>query len=124
MPGNSTISTESNWTGFSSALDDQFDFSLHKSISANKRELGGSLHASWEPFDDAGLRPADIDGLMYTPHVADQIRVEDFHRTRPGHDPRYSLASSPPAWWEPPVSFEESLRRTVEWTVQHPEWLM
>ena len=52
-----------------------------------------------------------------------RFRFEDFHRTRPGHDPRYSLASSPPAWWEPPVSFEESLRRTVEWTVQHPEWL-
>ena len=39
-----------------------------------------ALEAIGNAIADAGLTPADIDGLMYTPHVADQIRVEDFHR--------------------------------------------
>jgi acetyl-CoA acetyltransferase len=29
---------------------------------------------------DAGLKPADIDGLMMTNNIADQVGVEDFHR--------------------------------------------
>jgi dTDP-D-glucose 4,6-dehydratase len=26
--------------------------------------------------------------------------------------------------WTPPISFEDSLKRTVEWTLEHPEWLL
>lgn len=48
-----------------------------------------------------------------------------FHHSRPGHDPRYSLDSAKirGLGWTPPVPFEESLRRTVEWSMTHPEWL-
>lgn len=49
----------------------------------------------------------------------------DFHKTRPGHDRRYALdgANLRKLGWTPPVSFKESLRRTVEWYREHPEWL-
>jgi len=48
---------------------------------------------------------------------------EDFHRTRPGHDPRYALAPAYPPGWTPPIGLGESLGRTVRWTLAHPEWL-
>lgn len=44
---------------------------------------------------------------------------------RPGHDRRYALDGTKlaGAGWKQPMNFEESLRRTVRWTVDHPEWL-
>lgn len=48
-----------------------------------------------------------------------------FHDDNPGHDLHYGLNGEALAQlgWKSPVSFEESLRRTVEWQQQHPEWL-
>lgn len=59
--------------------------------------------------------------------VGRQLRyeLEDFHTTRPGHDPHYGLDGAKLAGlgWKPPVPFRESLARTVQWTLSHPEWL-
>lgn len=48
----------------------------------------------------------------------------DFHKARPGHDRRYALDGSKmkEMGWVPEVTFEESLKETVEWTMAHPEW--
>lgn len=50
----------------------------------------------------------------------------DFHSSRPGHDLRYGLDGTKlaEAGWKAPLGLEESLKRTVEWTVAHPEWLL
>ncbi len=50
----------------------------------------------------------------------------DFHSSRPGHDPRYGLDGSllKSLGFEYPVGFEDSLRRTVEWTVANQKWLL
>lgn len=50
----------------------------------------------------------------------------DFEKARAGHDPRYALDGSKMAslGWSCPVPFEESLERTVKWTLQHKEWLL
>lgn len=52
-------------------------------------------------------------------------RFEDFHATRPGHDRRYALdgAKLHDAGWTLPVPLDESLERTVRWTLAHPEWM-
>ena len=49
----------------------------------------------------------------------------DFHSSRPGHDLRYALdgAKLKSMGWELPVDFEHSLRRTIEWSINHPNWL-
>jgi dTDP-glucose 4,6-dehydratase len=49
----------------------------------------------------------------------------DFHGSRPGHDLRYALDGTKIRnfGWYPPVALDASLKRTVEWTLQHPEWL-
>ena len=54
-----------------------------------------------------------------------KYRLEDFHTTRPGHDPHYGLdpAKLTAAGWKPPVPFASSLERTVRWTLAHPEWM-
>lgn len=53
------------------------------------------------------------------------IKPVNFHQSRPGHDLRYALDGErmEKLGWRAPVSLEDSLRKTVEWTVQHPEWL-
>lgn len=52
-------------------------------------------------------------------------KVVDFHSSRPGHDLRYALdgTSLKSIGWKAPLTFEESLKTTVEWTLEHPEWL-
>lgn len=54
-----------------------------------------------------------------------KYELQNFHHSRPGHDPRYSLDSSKIRYlgWEPPIDFHESLERTVRWTLAHEEWL-
>ncbi len=50
----------------------------------------------------------------------------DFVADRPGHDRRYAIDFSKATrelGWTPEVSFEEGIRRTVEWYVTHQEWV-
>lgn len=59
--------------------------------------------------------------------VPPRIEKVNFHESRPGHDLRYALDGTKIAnelGWKAPISFEKSLRRAVEWTVKHPEWLL
>lgn len=73
----------------------------------------------------------EISNLELAQKVADilgkELRYElvDFHSSRPGHDLRYALDGSKMAalGWKAPLSFDESLKNTVEWTIAHPEWL-
>lgn len=55
-----------------------------------------------------------------------RYRFEDFHTTRPGHDPHYGLDSGKitALGWKPPVPFDQSLEHTVRWTMRHTEWLL
>jgi dTDP-glucose 4,6-dehydratase len=74
----------------------------------------------------------EIDNLELAQLVATHLGVElrhefvDFHATRPGHDRRYALDGLLLAatGWTPPVPLAESIERTVDWTVKHPEWLL
>jgi len=54
-----------------------------------------------------------------------KYEMVDFHGSRPGHDLRYALDGTKMAQygWKPAVSARESLERTVQWTLEHPEWL-
>ncbi|GHA63735.1 dTDP-glucose 4,6-dehydratase [Pontibacter akesuensis] len=49
-----------------------------------------------------------------------------FVKDRAGHDLRYAIDSSKlmnELGWKPSVTFEEGLSKTVDWYLQHPEWL-
>jgi len=49
----------------------------------------------------------------------------DFHSDRPGHDLRYGLDGNKlfDMGFSLPLNFEESLRKTVEWTLENQKWL-
>lgn len=49
----------------------------------------------------------------------------DFHSSRPGHDLRYGLDGRKlqQMGFLYPKSFDESLQKTVEWTLSNPKWL-
>jgi len=76
--------------------------------------------------------PDRIDNLTLAKMIAEDIgkplryKLEDFHTTRPGHDPHYGLdpAKIMNLGWSMPIPFRESLRRTVEWTIAHPQWML
>lgn len=54
-----------------------------------------------------------------------KYELVDFHSSRPGHDLRYALDGTKLAelGWKAPFSLEESLQRTVEWTLNNKEYL-
>lgn len=74
----------------------------------------------------------ELDNLQLAKQIAALVgkpleyELVDFHSTRPGHDRRYALDGNKlkALGWVPPVAFEESLAKTVEWTLEHPEWMI
>ena len=61
--------------------------------------------------------------LKYIGKSEDLIR---FVPDRPGHDIRYAINSSKISGeldWEPSYVFDEGLRRTIDWYLEHKEWL-
>lgn len=49
----------------------------------------------------------------------------DFHSSRPGHDAHYGLDGTKmkKLGWESPLSFEESLKNTIEWQTGNEYWI-
>lgn len=54
-----------------------------------------------------------------------KYQMIDFHSLRPGHDLRYALDGSKmeKLGWKFPLTFEESLNKTVDWILSNPRWL-
>ena len=88
------------------------------------------------PHDDRPLRlnvvgDREMSNLELVDMIADIMNAEakfdlvDAHSSRPGHDLRYALDGYKAAkWgWVAPVSFEESLTKTVRWYLDNEEWL-
>jgi dTDP-glucose 4,6-dehydratase len=94
------------------------------------RALDRVLHAG---------RPGEIYNIGFGPPLANLHVVRrllqilhkpegevEFVEDRPGHDRRYALDSRKirrELAWEPTVTFEEGLRRTVEWYRSHADWV-
>lgn len=84
-------------------------------------------HPNW--WNIAG--DEELNNLEIAQEIADYIgkplkyEMVDFHSSRPGHDLRYSLDGSRlrNSGWVPPMDIHESLKQTVEWTMNNPQWL-
>lgn len=59
--------------------------------------------------------------------VGKELKYEmvDFHSSRPGHDLRYAMSGEKliSLGYHQPKSFEDSLQKTVEWTLANHKWL-
>jgi len=73
-----------------------------------------------------------LDNLELAKLIAKLMGKEDFeyevvnvHTLRPGHDRHYSLDASKLAGlgWKSPLTFEESLKNTIEWQNSHRDWI-
>lgn len=55
-----------------------------------------------------------------------KYKLVDFHSTRSGHDKHYGLDGTKlkKLGWSSPVSFEESLKNTIEWQTEHKDWII
>lgn len=101
-----------------SALDVVF----HRGVNGQTYNVGGNNE--WRNIDlvkmlikvvDEELGRAEGDGKSLITYVED----------RAGHDLRYAIDSSKlkrELGWEPTMSFEEGLRRTVKWYLANVEW--
>ena len=73
----------------------------------------------------------EVDNLALAQLIAKFIgkplkyKMSDFHSSRPGHDLRYALDGTKmhDLGWHLPVDFENSLRKTVDWTLKNDKWL-
>jgi dTDP-glucose 4,6-dehydratase len=82
-----------------------------------------------ERFHIVGER--EVNNLEMAQMIADAVgkplnyELIDFHSSRPGHDLRYALDGKKilDTGWSLPIPLEESIKKTVEWTLAHPEWL-
>jgi dTDP-glucose 4,6-dehydratase len=74
---------------------------------------------------------AELDNLQVARFIAAELgreldyEMQDNPQTRPGHDLRYSLdgAKLESLGWKLPLTFEESLRKTIKWTLENSKWL-
>ena len=54
-----------------------------------------------------------------------KYEFSEFHKDNPGHDLHYGLdgATMKELGWKSPVSFEDSMKKTIEWQQKHEEWM-
>jgi dTDP-D-glucose 4,6-dehydratase len=52
-------------------------------------------------------------------------KLQDFHKDNPAHDIHYGLEDNNlrPRGWKQPLTFEESMKNTIQWQQEHPEWM-
>jgi dTDP-glucose 4,6-dehydratase len=73
----------------------------------------------------------EVDNLELVKFIASVLGKElkyemvDFHSSRPGHDLRYALDGTKmkEMGWELPVTFEQSMRKTILWTLKNDRWM-
>lgn len=69
---------------------------------------------------------ATLDKLFPTAPQRPHASLIEFVTDRPGHDRRYAMDTSKitrELGWHPRHSLEQGLRKTVQWYVQHGDWL-
>lgn len=69
---------------------------------------------------------AVLDEMSPHPSIADRKTLIQFVPDRPGHDRRYAINASKISTelgWRPSVNFESGLRQTVQWYLEHREWV-
>lgn len=104
-------------------------FYLHARNAAAALEFVALNGETGGTFNVVGEK--EVDNLTLARLIADFVgkplkhEMVDFHSSRPGHDLRYALDGAKLAGmgWQMPVAFEQSLEKTVRWSVDHPEWL-
>ena len=99
------------------------DLIFHRGRVGETYNIGGSNE--WRNIDLVRLLIATTDRLLGRAEGEDDNLIT-FVRDRAGHDLRYAIDSTKlreELGWQPEVSFEEGIERTVRWYLHNDEWL-
>ncbi len=99
------------------------DVIFHEGKVGDTYNIGGVNE--WKNLDLIELLCDQMDEKLGRPQGHSR-KLITFVKDRAGHDLRYAIDSSKlmnELGWEPSVTFEEGLSKTVDWYLQHSEWL-
>lgn len=99
------------------------DTIYHKGISGQTYNIGGGNE--WSNIDLIHLLCSIMDRKLKRKPGSSKALIT-FVKDRAGHDLRYAIDASKlkaTLGWEPSVSFEEGLEKTVDWFLENEAWL-
>ncbi|MEQ8219562.1 MAG: dTDP-glucose 4,6-dehydratase [Arenibacter sp.] len=99
------------------------DLVYHKGKNAETYNIGG--FNEWKNLDLVRLLCRQMDARLGRVQ-GESEKLINFVKDRPGHDLRYAIDASKiknELGWEPSVTFEEGLSKTIDWYLDHEEWL-
>ena len=99
------------------------DLIYHKGRIGEKYNIGG--FNEWKNIDIVHLLCEIMDRKLGRP-AGESARLISFVKDRPGHDLRYAIDAgklSRELGWKPSLQFEEGLEKTVDWYLQHEDWI-
>jgi dTDP-glucose 4,6-dehydratase len=99
------------------------DTIFHRGRIGETYTIGGN--SEWKNIDLIRLLCRYMDDKLNKP-TGESEKLIKFVTDRAGHDMRYAIDSSKlrhELGWEPSLSFEEGLRRTVDWYIANEDWL-
>ena len=99
------------------------DLVFHKGEIKETYNIGG--FNEWKNIDLVKLLCKQMDEMLGKPEGTSE-KLITFVKDRPGHDLRYAIDSSKinrELGWKPTVTFEEGLKKTIDWYLSNKEWL-
>lgn len=99
------------------------DLLFHKGVIAETYNIGG--FNEWKNIDLVKLLCKQMDEKLGRP-AGESEKLITYVKDRPGHDLRYAIDASKinkELGWEPSVTFEEGLAKTIDWYLKNEEWL-
>ncbi len=99
------------------------DLIFHKGQKGGKYNIGG--WNEWKNIDLVHLLIKIMDKKLGRPEGA-SLELIHFVADRPGHDLRYAIDPTKlknELGWQPSVTFEEGLEKTVDWYLAHEDWV-
>lgn len=99
------------------------DVVFHKGIVGEKYNIGGLNE--WKNIDLVKLLIKIMDKKLGRPEGSSEKLIQ-YVSDRPGHDLRYAIDATKltrELGWKPSVTFEEGLEKTVDWYLEHRDWV-
>jgi dTDP-glucose 4,6-dehydratase len=99
------------------------DTIFHHAKAGEIYNIGGNNE--WRNIDLVNYLCRTMDGKLGRAN-GESAKLITFVKDRPGHDLRYAIDASKlrqETGWQPQVTFEEGLDKTVDWYLENQEWL-
>jgi dTDP-glucose 4,6-dehydratase len=99
------------------------DLVFHKGVNHETYNIGG--FNEWKNLDLVKLLCQQMDTKLGRAR-GESEKLITYVKDRPGHDLRYAIDASKinkELGWEPSVTFEEGLSKTIDWYLKNTEWL-